>query len=120
MRFGFGNKSFYRFGMLSSIKVATVFQLTSPVSRQGAFWGFQATVPQVRTGLVSMTNIVIIVHEKMFTIGESRPITGTQEKRRANATMVKPWKQFGLAFSKKSENQDTRAILSACHFADMF
>ena len=59
-----------------------VFQLTSPVRRQGAFWGFQATVPQVRTGLVSMTNTVIIVHEKMFTIGESRPITGTQEKRR--------------------------------------
>ena len=69
----------------------------------GAFWGFQATVPQVRTGLVSMTNTVIIVREKMFTIGESRPITGTQEKRREMQQWSNHGSNLGQNFQKRAK-----------------
>ena len=69
------HKSFYWFGIRSCLATKSrhiPIDVTSPVWRQEAFLGFQATVPQVRTG--SMTNAVIIVREKMFAISEiSRP-----------------------------------------------
>ena len=85
VRFGFGHLYFFLsvwYPQLISNKFATTSQWMSPVWRQGALWGFQATVSLVRTGCYrSMTNTVIIVHEKMFTKGESRPITQALNER---------------------------------------
>ena len=125
VRFGFGHLSFFLsvwYPQLISNKFATTSQWMSPVWRQGALWGFQATVSLVRTGCYrSMTNTVIIVHEKCLQwVNHDRlPKLWTKEKSKRNN--MEHWSYLRLPVSlKKGEKSRYKSNFRASHFADKF
>ena len=94
----------------------TAFQLTSPLWREGAFWGFQATVPQVRIGLLSMTNSALscFIHKKLMCksssvkkcflpVNRDRPKLTKKKSKRKNGGTLKQLEPVFFFFFKKEQ-----------------